>query len=218
MDKLNFTKYNIHNYVTILSSLITDVIQNPIYYNKKLNYTDIDFVMIDSESNFRTLKSPLYKYISDFNTYAAVIINYDIHLKDNLISNFGSLNHSHTYNLIERQNYFFLNNTLRTFLEDFWLLIYSDISFNENSLLTAWILPNVFLIVYCVLYLCILILILYFSFKIKRRKTLYIDYFTQIEESEISNLKDNCVKFFKFLHGEIVFKDILHKDSRNSKE
>jgi hypothetical protein len=69
--------------------------------------------------------------------------------------------------------------------------------------------PIVLVIIYSVVFTLVLIFILYYSLKIKKRKTIYINYFTEINDPEMHILKENCTKFFNFLTGSIVFEDFI---------
>ena len=199
--------------------MVIDLYNNPIYYQKNLNVASVNNVIIDSNSNLLIFNQILYDYISDFNSFMNIIVNYDTKSNDRLIKNFGQINKSVIYNFTEKQNFYYLENTLRNFLQAYWNLINYDNIINQDTS-RAWLLPNIMLSVYIVLYLSISALILYFSYKIKLRKTIYINYFTKIEENEMIDLKDNCVKFYKYLNGEIIFNNdfIKKKYSNHQKE
>ena len=206
-NKQNFTIEGINFYSSTLSEKLADIIQNPLYYNSTLNSLSIRIDVIVKNSLLITQDFNLISFIETFNQFVNGIINLPFNYQDRIISSFGAINSSINYTLPEINNFKYLWNTQRYLFPVYSGMIESLSSFlvSKNKDVTSIILVILFSLVYTL----ILIFILYYSIKIKKRKTIYINYFIEIKDPELNLLKDNCTKFFKFLNGKIVFDEFL---------
>jgi len=136
------------------------------------------------------------------------LVKLPLNSTDRIIKSFGYINKSMSYDLQEKNNYFYLRNIQRYLIPVFANYIDNSLTLNTDSSSDS-LIPIVLVIIYSVVFTLVLIFILYYSLKIKKRKTIYINYFTEINDLEMNILKENCTKFFNFLTGSVVFDDFI---------
>jgi hypothetical protein len=207
-DKYNFTLTNINDYVTLMSNQISLIIQNPLFYTSGLNDLTIPVELINQNSTVIKDVRNLYSTISTFKQFVMTLVKLPLNSTDRIIKSFGYINKSMSYDLQEKNNYFYLRNIQRYLIPVFADYIDNSLTLNTDSSSDS-LIPIVLVIIYSVVFTLVLIFILYYSLKIKKRKTIYINYFTEINDLEMNILKENCTKFFNFLTGSVVFDDFI---------
>ena len=207
-DKYNFTISNINDYVSLMSNQISSIIQNPLFYTSGLNDLSITVDLINQNSTVIKDTRNLYSTISTFKQFIMALANLPLNSTDRIIKSFGNINNSISYDLQEKNNYFFLRNIQRYLIPIFADYIENSLTLSSN-LSSDTLIPIILIIIYSVVFTLVLTFILYYSLKIKKRKTIYINYFTEINDQEMHILKENCTKFFNFLTGSIVFEDFI---------
>jgi len=176
-----------------MSNQISLIIQNPLFYTSGLNDLTIPVELINQNSTVIKDVRNLYSTISTFKQFVMTLVKLPLNSTDRIIKSFGYINKSMSYDLQEKNNYFYLRNIQRYLIPVFADYIDNSLTLNTDSSSDS-LIPIVLVIIYSVVFTLVLIFILYYSLKIKKRKTIYINYFTEINESVVF---DDFISFNK---------------------